>query len=210
MPDYRRYRVPGGTYFFTINLLERRADLLVRHIEPLREGSEYTRADRPFHIDAWVVLPDHMHCVITLPPGDDDFSSHIKAMKIRFVQALPPREGVHRYEWRRVNVVSGNDVFGSMLFGTREIMRAIWTTCTSTRLNTATCRWLRTGPIRPLIGGRRQVPIHAIGVARVRWMVLQASVADNVVACHSAEHPCGASALRGLRAAHSGARLTAR
>ena len=35
MPDYRRYRVPGGTYFFTINLLERRADLLLRHIEPL-------------------------------------------------------------------------------------------------------------------------------------------------------------------------------
>ena len=38
MPDYRRYRVPGGTYFFTINLLERGADLFVRHIEPLREA----------------------------------------------------------------------------------------------------------------------------------------------------------------------------
>ena len=87
MPDYRRYRVPGGTYFFTINLLERRADLLVRHIEPLRE------AGRPFHIDAWVVLPDHMHCVITLPSGDDDFSNRIKGMTIRFVQALPPTEG---------------------------------------------------------------------------------------------------------------------
>ena len=36
MPDYRCYRVPGGTYFFIINLLERRADLLVRHVEPLR------------------------------------------------------------------------------------------------------------------------------------------------------------------------------
>ena len=93
MPDYRRYRVPGGTYFFTINLLERGADVLVRHIEPLREAVKCTRADRPFHIDAWVVLPDHMHCVITLPPGDDDFSNRIKAMKIRFVQALPPTEG---------------------------------------------------------------------------------------------------------------------
>ncbi len=67
--------------------------MLVRHIEPLREAVKYTRADRPFHIDAWVVLPDHMHCVITLPPGDDDFSNRIKAMKIRFVQALPPTEG---------------------------------------------------------------------------------------------------------------------
>ena len=72
MPDYRRYCVPGGTYLFIINLLERRADLLVRHIEPLREAAKCTRADRPFHIDAWVVLPDHMHCVITtLPPGDE-------------------------------------------------------------------------------------------------------------------------------------------
>ncbi len=35
MPDYHRYRVPGGTYFFTINVLERRTDLLVRHIEAL-------------------------------------------------------------------------------------------------------------------------------------------------------------------------------
>jgi putative transposase len=39
MPDYRRYRVPGGTYFFTINWLARRADLLTRHIESLRETS---------------------------------------------------------------------------------------------------------------------------------------------------------------------------
>ena len=92
MPDYRRYRVPGGTYFFTINLLERRADLFVRHIEPLREAVKCTRAGRPFHIDAWVVLPDHMHCVITLPPGDDDFSNRIKAIKIRFAQALMPTE----------------------------------------------------------------------------------------------------------------------
>ena len=84
MPDYRRYRVPGGTYFFTINLLERRADLLVRHIEPLREAVKCTRADRPFHIDAWVVLPDHMHCVITLPPGDDDFSNRIQGNEDSF------------------------------------------------------------------------------------------------------------------------------
>jgi hypothetical protein len=44
----------------------------------------------------------------------------------------------------------------------------------------------------------RRVLIHAIGVARVRWMLLPASVDDNVVTCHSAEHPCGASTLRGL------------
>ena len=92
MPDYRRYRVPGGTYFFTINLLERRSDLLIRHIEALREAVRRTRAERSFHIDGWVVLPDHLHCVLTLPPGDDDFSNRIKAIKIRFVRAVEPNE----------------------------------------------------------------------------------------------------------------------
>jgi len=92
MPDYRRYRVPGGTYFFTINLLNRRSDLLTRHIEALRDSVRRTRTERPFHIDAWVVLPEHIHCVITLPPGDDDFSNRIKAIKIRFVRAVEPDE----------------------------------------------------------------------------------------------------------------------
>ncbi|MGH8547584.1 MAG: REP-associated tyrosine transposase [Methylococcales bacterium] len=92
MSDYRRYRVPGGTFFFTVNLLERRQDLLVRHIDALREAVRVTRRQRPFRIDAWVVLPDHLHCVWTLPPGDDDFSNRWKAIKIRFVQAIPPTE----------------------------------------------------------------------------------------------------------------------
>jgi putative transposase len=92
MPNYRRYRVPGGTYFFTVNLLERRQDTLVRHIDALREAVRKTRRERPFHIDAWVVLPDHMHCVWTLPPGDDDFSNRWKSIKIRFVQAIPRNE----------------------------------------------------------------------------------------------------------------------
>jgi putative transposase len=102
MPDYRRVRVPGGTYFFTINLLERRSDLLVRHIEALREAVRRTRQERPFTIDGWVVLPEHMHCVITLPEGDHDFSNRIKSIKIRFVRAVPPTE------WRsRVRTARG-------------------------------------------------------------------------------------------------------
>ena len=92
MPDYRRYRVLGGTYFLTINLLERRSDLLIRFIDALRQAVRRTGRERPFHIDAWVVLPDHMHCIITLPEGDDDFSNRVKAMKIRFVRAIPATE----------------------------------------------------------------------------------------------------------------------
>ena len=80
MPDYRRYRVPGGTYFFTVNLLERRLDTLVQYVDALREAVRMTRRERPFRIDAWVVLPDHMHCVWTLPPGDDDYSNRWKPL----------------------------------------------------------------------------------------------------------------------------------
>jgi putative transposase len=89
MPDYLRYRVLGGTYFFTITLLERGGDLLVRHIDVLREAVRRTRAERPFHIDAWVVMPDHIHCVLTLPPGDADFSNRIKAIKISVSRGKP-------------------------------------------------------------------------------------------------------------------------
>lgn len=63
MPNYRRYPMPGGTYFFTVNLLKRRLDLLVRHVDTLREAVRAMRRERPFHIDTWVVLPDHMYCI---------------------------------------------------------------------------------------------------------------------------------------------------
>jgi putative transposase len=93
MPDYRRNRVPGGTYFFTVNLLERYPnDLLVRHIETLRTVVRDVRQKWPFHIDAGVILPDHLHCVWTLPPGDDDFTNRWRLIKQGFSKALPPTE----------------------------------------------------------------------------------------------------------------------
>ena len=63
MPDYRRNRVPGGTFFFTVNLLDRRSDLLVTQIRALRHAVRRVRRHAPFHIDAWVALPDDMHCL---------------------------------------------------------------------------------------------------------------------------------------------------
>ncbi len=93
MPDYRRYRIPGGTYFFTVNLLQRRPnDLLIRHIDALRVAVYETRKRRPFHIDAWVVLPDHLHCVWTLPEGDDDNSNRWRCIKQAFSKAIPKTE----------------------------------------------------------------------------------------------------------------------
>jgi len=94
MPEYRRNRVLGGTYFFTVNLLDRHSDLLVTHVDVLREAVRMVRIRRPFRIDAWVVLPDHMHAIWTLPAHDDDFSGRWKAIKIAFAKALPKTEYV--------------------------------------------------------------------------------------------------------------------
>ena len=93
MPDYRRHRVPGGCYFFTVNLLARRGNtLLTERIELLRDSVRRVRSVRPFTIDAWVVLPDHLHAVWTLPPGDEDFSTRWRLIKTFFVRGLPPTE----------------------------------------------------------------------------------------------------------------------
>ena len=90
MPDYRRYRLPRGTYFFTVNLLERYPnDLLLRPIDVLGAAVRTVRARHPFHVDAWVVLPDHLHCVWTLPPGDHDFTNRWRLIKQAFSRALP-------------------------------------------------------------------------------------------------------------------------
>jgi putative transposase len=92
MPNYRRNRIPGGTYFFTVNLLERKSGLLVKYIGELREAVRVVREKQPFHIDAWVVLPDHMHAIWTLPSGDDRYSDRWRAIKKAFSKALPKTE----------------------------------------------------------------------------------------------------------------------
>ena len=64
MPNYRRAFIPGRTYFFTVNLLQRHDNnLLIREINLLRDTVRRVRKRHPFQIDAWVVLPDHLHCV---------------------------------------------------------------------------------------------------------------------------------------------------
>lgn len=93
MPDYRRFRVPGGCYFFTVNLLERYPnDLLVRYVDTLRAVVRDVRYRWPFVIDGWVVLPDHLHCIWTLPAGDSDFTNRWRLIKAGFARCLPKNE----------------------------------------------------------------------------------------------------------------------
>jgi putative transposase len=85
---FRRNPLPGGTFFFTLTLRDRRAQTLVEHIDLLRAAYARTRADRPFRTEAIVVLPDHLHAIWTLPEGDGDFSGRWRAIKAGFVRAL--------------------------------------------------------------------------------------------------------------------------
>jgi putative transposase len=69
MPNYRRARTSGGSYFFTV-VTYRRQPLLI-HTESrriLRRMIREVRKRFPFTIDAWVLLPEHLHCIWTLPP----------------------------------------------------------------------------------------------------------------------------------------------
>jgi putative transposase len=101
MPNYRRALVPGGCWFFTVNLADRRAHLLTDHVDALREATRETRQRYPFRIDAFVVLPDHLHAVWTLPAGDADFSIRWRLIKSRFARSIPKLEQLTGVQQKR-------------------------------------------------------------------------------------------------------------
>ena len=96
MPDYRRLYVPGATGFFTLTLQDRRSALLTEHIDLLRSAFRYAKTRHPFVINALVVLPDHLHALITLPEGDADYSTRWRLMKGWFARHLPELLKRHR------------------------------------------------------------------------------------------------------------------
>lgn len=88
---YRRAFTPGGSFFFTVVTEKRRA--IFSSPEPvalLRNAFRTVRSKRPFELDAMVVLPDHLHCVWTLPPGDADFATRWRLIKTWFTKHCDP------------------------------------------------------------------------------------------------------------------------
>lgn len=99
MPNYRRAYVNGATYFFTVNTYRRQPFLLDTDVRSaLREAIGRVRATLPFEIDAWVLLPDHMHCIWTMPKSDADHSTRWRIIKTIVTQRC--RERLHNEQWQ--------------------------------------------------------------------------------------------------------------
>ena len=88
MVQYRRNRVAGGSYFFTLALNDRGLRWLVDEVACLRAAIQTVKRERPFRLDAMVILPDHLHAVWTLPPGDEDYAVRWQMIKARFSRVL--------------------------------------------------------------------------------------------------------------------------
>src|SRR5262249_27311251 len=88
MVRYRRNYVAGGTFFFTVTLADRTSHALTDHITALRDAVRHARHSQPFAIDAVVVLPDHLHMVMTLPDGDANYPSRWQLIKRHFTDAV--------------------------------------------------------------------------------------------------------------------------
>ncbi len=88
MVRYRRNRIEGGKFFFTLTLADRRSTALVDHVGALRAAFRLTRKERPFTIDAIVILPDHLNAILALPEGDADFPGRWRRIKGNFSSRL--------------------------------------------------------------------------------------------------------------------------
>jgi putative transposase len=92
MPNYRRLYRPGGSWFFSVNLADRRSTLLTDRIAALQAAIRRTKRQLPFRIEAMVILPDHIHAIWTLPPDDTDFPTRWRLIKTRLVKSVPAFE----------------------------------------------------------------------------------------------------------------------
>jgi putative transposase len=108
MVNYRRNRVPGGTYFFTVTLANRSSSLLTDHVHLLAEAMREVKVRRPFKTIAIVVLPEHVHAVWRLPEDDADYSMRWRLIKAFFTRRLceagvwlPARTKGERRIWAR-------------------------------------------------------------------------------------------------------------
>ncbi len=98
MPNFRRSFVPGGTFFFTVVTYKRRCILTKpESLEILHDVVDNVKQQHPFTIDGWVLLPDHIHCIWSLPEDDSDFSKRWGMIKAGFSKRA--KGFLHKDEW---------------------------------------------------------------------------------------------------------------
>ncbi len=89
MSRYRRAKIEGGTFFFTVALADRSDAILVQHIDHLRRAYKFVVDHYPFETVAICILPDHLHAIWSLPMGDWNFAVRWSLVKSKFSRALP-------------------------------------------------------------------------------------------------------------------------
>jgi putative transposase len=89
MSTYRRAKIEGSLFFFTVTLADRSSDLLVREVDRLRRAYRDATSKQPFETEAICILPDHIHAIWSLPEGDSDFASRWMRIKASFSRGLP-------------------------------------------------------------------------------------------------------------------------
>ena len=98
---YRRVKTKGGNYFFTVNLADRNKTLLVDRMEILRHVINQVKKQHPFKLDAMVVLPDHLHAIMTLPENDNNYPTRWRLIKAGFSRQIPGHERISEARKRK-------------------------------------------------------------------------------------------------------------
>ncbi|MEQ1621804.1 MAG: transposase [Methylococcales bacterium] len=153
MSRYRRADTPGATYFFTVVTYRRRPILCDDQVRAaLRDAIKTVQSRYPFTIDAWVLLPDHLHTAWTLPPGDANYS--LRWSLIKRMVSLACGQHYHRADGCRhlkPNIVKqrfGNAGIGSIKSATKPISCGMLITFITTRSNINIAHGWRNGRIQ--------------------------------------------------------------
>ena len=125
---YRRADAAGDTYFLTLNLAERRFDVLVRHVDDLRAAMKAVKDAHPFANLAMVVLPERLHVIWRLPPGEADYLLHWLLIKAGFYGGRQKASTFEPAAKPSVSEASGSGGIGNIKSGMRLILRCTLTT----------------------------------------------------------------------------------
>ncbi|WP_337287009.1 transposase [Candidatus Methylomirabilis sp.] len=169
---YRRACIPGGSFFFTV-VTEQRRPLFTSAdtVGVLRAAFRAVRSTHPFEIDTMVVLPDHLYCIWTLPPGDADFATRWRLIKTWFTKHRDPalRTRPNPARTAKRNRRYGTSAIGNMRSGTKPMPSGMASTCISTRSSTGWCHRQWRGRIPAFTNMLRPGSIQRSG-DRVRWI----------------------------------------